>query len=95
MAHNFVWKKLIQDIYAETAHPVVEIIGTGRVLIEHYKTIQTYQTDRICVCMGYGTLKIIGRDLHFVQISSQQLVIGGNIETICLTGGDQNLSVDR
>lgn len=95
MEHGVAWRKLIKDICDEAVSPVVEIIGNGRVLIEHHKGIEIYQADCVCVRMAYGTVKILGRNLYFAQISPQQLVISGKIESVCLAGGDQNHSVEK
>ena len=51
MERNHVWKKLTKEIGAATVYPLVEILGTRRVLIEHHKGILGYKPDCICVHM--------------------------------------------
>ena len=84
MERNHVWKKLTEEMCESVAYPLVEIVGTKRILIEHHNGILGYQPDCICIRMGYGMLKICGKDLRFLQISGQQLVITGKILTISL-----------
>jgi len=82
-----VWKKLTEDLTNITSHPVIEIIGRNRVLIEHYMGIKQYETTHIEVQMIYGIIQIMGENMELVQISSQQLVVTGRICGIMLSGG--------
>ena len=87
MKREKLWNKLTEDLSAVISQPVVEIVGTGRVLVENHKGIIEYETDCIGIRMTYGVLKIQGCDLELVQITSQQLVVTGNVEAIFLNGG--------
>ena len=84
MDRNHVWKILTKEVESVIVHPLVEIVGMGRVLIEHHNGIIDYQPEYICVRMDYGTLKICGKNLHFVKICAQQLVIAGEISAVCM-----------
>lgn len=87
MEQNYFWKRLTKEMNAVIACPLVEIVGTSRILIEHHNGIIDYQTDCICVRMDYGMLKISGSNLRFSQISAQQLVIAGEISAVCMARG--------
>ena len=60
MDRNHVWKILTKEVESVIVHPLVEIVGMGRVLIEHHNGIIDYQPECICVRMDYGMLKICG-----------------------------------
>lgn len=87
MKRENLWNKLTEDLSVAISQPVVEIVGTARVLVENHKGIIEYGTNCIGIRMTYGELTIQGCNLELVQITSQQLVVTGNIETISLNGG--------
>ena len=92
MQRDSVWRRLTEDLSAMISQPVVEIIGTGRVLVENHKGISRYETECIAVRTAYGALMIIGSDMELVQITPEQLVISGKISGISLNGGAFHLA---
>ncbi len=64
--------------------PVVEIAGTGRVLIEHHGGVTEYGCSRIRVKVGYGAVCVCGTDLELKRMTKDQLVIGGIIDCVSL-----------
>lgn len=62
--------------------PIVEIAGQNRVLIENHQGILVYAIEEIQIKVKYGKLCVFGNDLMLQQISKEQLVITGNIETL-------------
>ena len=67
--------------------PLVEILGTQRVLIENHKAVTMYSCREIRVKVSYGQLNICGTGLELARMSKQQLVITGQIETLSLCRG--------
>lgn len=67
--------------------PLVEIMGEHRVLIENHRGVIGYGCSEICVKVKFGCLKICGNDLMLCQMTKQQLVISGTIDSVCLCRG--------
>lgn len=63
---------------------LVEIWGTGRILIENHLGILQYSDEMILVRINSGTLEITGENLCIQQITKIQLVIFGQLEGIRL-----------
>ncbi len=87
MLQEGFWKRLTEDMEALTRLPLVELAGENRILIENHRGIGSYDTQRIGVKMHYGLLEVTGRDLQLSQITAQQLVITGTVESILLLRG--------
>lgn len=64
--------------------PLVEILGEGRVLIENYTQVLLYEPERIDVAVSFGKLCIRGREMVLKQMSCEQLVISGQIDSVGL-----------
>ena len=64
--------------------PLVEILGEGRVLIENYLQVLLYEPERIDVAVSFGKLCIRGREMVLKQMSCEQLVVSGMIDSIGL-----------
>lgn len=64
--------------------PLVEISGTGRVLIEHHQGVVAYGCNEIRVRVRYGSLAVCGSNLNLARMSREQLVICGCIDSVCL-----------
>ena len=79
------WK---QQIFAHSEvnplQTLVEICGTGRVLIECHHGVVEYHRDRILVKVGFGYICVLGSGLQLRQMTKQQLVICGAIESVSL-----------
>ena len=67
--------------------PLVEICGTGRVLIENHRGVAEYSDERISVKVRFGTVCICGEGLRLCRMSGCQLVITGLIHSIQLMRG--------
>ncbi len=65
-------------------HPLVEICGERRVLIENHRGVSRYGTDRIGVRVCYGEVDVRGQALELSKISREQIVICGRIESVSL-----------
>lgn len=66
--------------------PLVEIAGQNRVLIENHLGVIGYSLEEIQIKVSYGKLTVSGAQLRFMQISREQLVITGKIDTVALRG---------
>ena len=64
--------------------PLVELVGSQRVLIEHHHGVTEYGSDEICVNVSYGQVCICGTGLKLAQMTKEQLVITGSIDKIAL-----------
>lgn len=66
---------------------VVELLGDGRVLIEHHKGVLEYGPERIGVRVGFGAVCVTGTGLRLGLMTCQKLVILGRIATIEIVRG--------
>ena len=64
--------------------PIIEIAGEHRVLIENHQGVSAYGKDRILVNVKFGCICICGCNLEMLQMTKEQLVIYGRIDTIGL-----------
>lgn len=67
--------------------PLVEIAGERRVLIENHRGVTVYGCNMIHVKVSYGHLCICGRGLELAQMTRQQLVVTGTIDSVSLCRG--------
>lgn len=66
--------------------PIVEIAGQNRVLIENHQGVLAYSREEIGIRVSYGKIIIMGSDLQLMQISFEQLVVKGHIDSLQLLG---------
>lgn len=66
--------------------PIAEIIGKGRVLIENHQGVLAYSDKEIGIKVAYGTIEITGCNLQLMEISSEQLVVKGVVDSLQLLG---------
>ena len=64
--------------------PIVEIAGQNRVLIENHQGVLAYSPEEIGIKVSYGKILIAGDDLRLMEISCDQLVIKGRIDSLQL-----------
>ena len=64
--------------------PLMELYGDRRVLIEHHAGVTEYGRERIQIKVRYGQLCICGKCLELSRMTSDQLVITGQIDAITL-----------
>lgn len=64
------------------AHPLIEITGERRVLIEHHQGVVAYGCAEICVRVRYGVVQIRGSSLHLAKMTAEQLVVCGRIDGV-------------
>lgn len=62
--------------------PKVTIVGFGRVLIENYRGILEYQDYFVRVNTHIGILNINGFNLNLEEMTTDDLLITGKIESI-------------
>lgn len=62
--------------------PRITILGNSNLLIENYKGIIEYDNDKIRVNTGAGTIRITGERLTIKEITSEDLMIDGEIATM-------------
>lgn len=64
--------------------PLVELWGTGRVLIEHHMGVIAYGCEEIRIRVRYGILAVCGSSLRLARMSREQLVICGCVDGVQL-----------
>lgn len=87
----FNWVLNRSDLLAESTPgaPLVEIVGNNRLLIENHCGVADYGRNEIHVKVSYGAICVQGTCLQLVQMSKQQLLISGCINSVCLLRGDR------
>lgn len=75
--------------------PLVEIMGDGRVLIEHHRGVVAYGCQEICVRVRYGIVSICGRSLYLARMTGEQIVICGCIDAVRLLRNAEGKSHGR
>lgn len=64
--------------------PLVELVGTDRVLIENHMGVSAYSPEQIEIKVVYGKLSVAGNNLRLMQMNREQMVISGKIDGIQL-----------
>ncbi|MDO5399871.1 MAG: YabP/YqfC family sporulation protein [Eubacteriales bacterium] len=72
------------DLSVLPGHPIVELAGDRRVLIENHRGVKEYGCTRITVGMCYGQVSILGEGLQILRMTAEQLVICGKISGVSL-----------
>ncbi|MCX7710297.1 MAG: sporulation protein YqfC [Clostridia bacterium] len=62
--------------------PRLTLIGNGNLLIENYKGIIEYDDKRVRVNTGSGIIKIVGDRLVIKEITSEDIMIDGEIQAM-------------
>ena len=63
---------------------LVELAGDSRVLIENHHGVVEYSPCRIGAAVRFGRVLVCGHCLELVQMTREQLVITGKVESITL-----------
>ena len=85
--HNLIAYIMEQNVLPQESvpgHPIVEISGEHRVLIENHRGVVEYGRDRICVKVKTGIVEVQGSCLQVQCISREHLVIIGRIHCVVL-----------
>ena len=69
-------KELILNI------PRITMAGNGDMMIENYKGLIEYDRARIRISTGPGTVMITGKGLIIREITSEDVIISGDIRTL-------------
>lgn len=67
-----------------SGHPLIELCGNCRVLIEQHGGIMEYGPERIRIRVRFGCVAIQGFGLEICRMREKQLVIVGRIDQITL-----------
>lgn len=62
--------------------PKITIVGTGDMIVENYKGIMEYETDRVRINTGAGIIRITGNRLIIREITSEDILISGEINSL-------------
>ena len=85
-------RQLIENMMEQAAfhpealpgHPIVEIAGHHRVLIENHRGVAAYGKEQILVNVTFGVICIAGCSLEIIRMTKEQLVIYGTIHSVGL-----------
>lgn len=64
--------------------PIIELAGYSRVLVENHMGVLAYSLEEIQIKVSFGKLQINGCSLKIMQLSKEQMVICGNIDSVQL-----------
>jgi len=82
------WERLAErtDLWEEAmpGQTIVEIAGTGRVLIENHGGVLGYDCSNITVKVRFGCIQVSGCGLQIRRMSREQLIICGRIDSVML-----------
>ncbi|MBE6947576.1 MAG: sporulation protein [Ruminococcaceae bacterium] len=67
--------------------PLVEIIGTRRVLIENYRGVIEYGDALVRIRVKYGSITVCGKHLELTRMTREHLIISGRIDKVELCRG--------
>ena len=65
--------------------PLLELYGEHRLLIEHHNGIGKYSAGGIDVKVRFGYISICGSKLEICRMTTEQLIIVGDIESVTLS----------
>lgn len=60
--------------------PKLTIVGNGDMMLENYKSIIEYDNSRIRINTGIGVVRITGSRLLIKEITSEDIIISGDIQ---------------
>ena len=77
------------DLTGEPAPGIsmVELWGSGRLLIEHHGGVLAYCPEEILISVSYGQLKVSGEDLTLSLMTRQRMIIQGKIQGLQIGDG--------
>ena len=67
-------------------HPIVELVGQERLLIENHQGVQFYSPNEIKIKVCYGSVIVTGGDLQLMEMSRVKLAICGKIDGLQFLG---------
>ncbi len=59
--------------------PLITITGSEEIAIENFKGVIEYTPERIRINTSCGVLKIMGRGLLLKQVTSENILVTGNV----------------
>ncbi len=62
--------------------PKLTMLGAGNLVIENYKGIIEYDDSKIRVNTGTGTIRITGERLFIKEITSEDIMVDGEIKSL-------------
>ncbi len=78
------WERITENNVQFAKHPLVEVLGDNRVLIENHMGILSYCLEEIRIKVCFGNVQVKGIDLQLMEIGKDQLVICGKIDAVQL-----------
>lgn len=64
--------------------PIITIIGSAQVLIENYKSILSYTSEKLIVVTCRGRVILQGKNLEIFHYNALEMEIRGNITAVML-----------
>lgn len=69
-------KEIVLDV------PKLTMLGSGNLIIENYKGIIEYSNERVRINTNAGILKISGNRLFIKEITSEDIMVDGDIDSL-------------
>ncbi|NLK86373.1 MAG: sporulation protein YqfC [Clostridiaceae bacterium] len=69
-------KELVLD------RPKLTMVGNCDIMIENYKGVAEYSSDRLRINTGSGIVRIVGTGLIIREITSEDIIVSGTIHTL-------------
>ena len=69
-------KEVVMDL------PKITMFGDRNLLVENYKGIIEYDDNKIRINTGKGIIKVTGEKLVIMEITQEDLMIDGDIDTL-------------
>ncbi len=69
-------KELVMD------RPKLTMIGNCDIMIENYKGIVEYDSERLRINTGAGIVKLTGTGLYIKEITSEDIIVSGTIHSL-------------
>ena len=93
MRHTYVIHKMLNhgDLGMELCSktPIVEVFGNERVFVENHSGVCSFDHCQITVRVLFGQVCILGSNLDLGQMSAEQLIITGKIDSVSFTVGSE------
>lgn len=83
---NWLTDELKDALESVPGHPLIEIAGKYRVLVENHLGIYEYSPTQILVTVEFGLVKICGHSMEICKMTKEQMVICGAIQSVSLCG---------
>lgn len=69
-------KEIVLDL------PKITMLGNGQIVIENYKGIIEYDSEKIRINTAMGLIKIFGQNLEINTVTNEEILITGKVSNV-------------